>query len=139
MRKILERMRTPIVIPRWVLALKYFLFVLIGVTVFVSSSPSLDVTTWSGYTPFWSIAVMASSFAALIGSTREELEVLERWAVIALAALLIGYAAAPLQLVLAGDADRAAYSALAITLAVFPSAQAVRLILRTGRPHRAAR
>lgn len=134
-RKLVEwGKRSPIVIPRWVLTLQYLLFVLIGVTVYVASAPALDVTTWNGYTPFWSVAVMASAFVCVVGSITPRWEVLERWAVIALAALFIGYAFAPLQLVLAGDHDRAAYSALAITLSLLPGARAVMLIARTGRP-----
>lgn len=135
MRNLITRMRMPIEIPRWVLTLKYILFVFIGVTVFVTSSPSLDITTWDGYTPFWSIAVIVSSFASMVGSLSPTFEVLERWSVVTLSSLLIGYAAAPLKLVLEGDTDRAAYSVLALTLAVLPTARAAMLIHRTGRVH----
>lgn len=135
MRKLIKWGQSPIMIPRWVLTLKYFLFVLIGVTVYVASSPSLDITTWSGYTPFWSIAVMISAFLCLVGSATPNLEVLERWAVLVLSALLIGYAFAPVSLVLAGDSDKATYSVLALCLSLLPGARAVMLIHRTGRRH----
>lgn len=135
MRTLIKWSRSPITIPRWVLTLKYFLFILIGVTVYLASSPSLDVTTWSGYTPFWSIAVMISGFVCMLASATPKLEVLERWSVLLLTALLVGYAFAPIQLVLAGDSDRATYSVLAITLSLLPGARAAMLIHRTGRPH----
>ncbi|MDN4616398.1 hypothetical protein P5G50_18275 [Leifsonia sp. F6_8S_P_1B] len=135
MRKFITWGRSPILIPRWVLTLKYVMFVFVGVTVYVASSPSLDITTWEGYTPFWSIALIVASLTCIIGSASPRLEVMERWAVLVLFALLIGYAVAPVQLVLAGDTDRAAYSILAITLSLLPGARAAMLIHRTGRPH----
>ena len=135
MRKFITWSRSPIVIPRWVLTLKYFLFVCIGVTVYVASSPSLDITTWAGYTPFWSVALMVSGLICMIGSATPRLEVLERWAVLVLTALLVGYAFAPVTLVLAGDADRASYSVIAICLSLLPASRAVMLIHLAGRPH----
>ena len=135
MRKLISWSRSPIVIPRWVLTLKYFLFVCVGVTVYVASSPSLDITTWAGYTPFWSIALMTSGLLSMIGSTSPQLEVLERWSVLVLTALLVGYAFAPVSLVLAGDADRASYSVIAICLSLLPGSRAAMLIHRTGKPH----
>jgi len=121
-----------IVIPRWVLVVKYATFILIGITVYLASSPSLDITTSNGYTPLWSIAVTITASVSLIGSLRQRWERMEGWAVLCLAALLIGYAAAPLQLVVSGDHDRAAYSALALALSVLPSARAWMLIRRAG-------
>jgi hypothetical protein len=122
-------------IPRWVLVVKYFCFILVGLTVFAASSPSLDLTTIAGYTPIWGLAVILTGAGALIGSARPRLEPLERWSVLFLSALLLGYAAAPIQLVFGGDVDRAAYSVLALTLSLLPSARAWMLIRRTGQKH----
>ncbi len=132
MRKKLIRWREPVIIPRYILMVKYLCFVGVGVAVYVASSPSLDLTTGAGYTGLWGITVGLSSIGCLVGSMDVRLETVERWAVLVLAALLIGYACAPLQLVLSGDTNRLAYSTLAVTLAILPTARAVQLIRRVG-------
>jgi len=136
MRRIIDKWRlNTIIIPRWVLTLKYVFFMFVGLTVYIASSPSLDITAGSGYTPIWALCLIAAAAASTVGSISDRLEVLERWSVLLLSALLIGYAMAPISLVFAGDHDKAAYSVLAITLSLLPIARTAQLIRRTGTKH----
>lgn len=130
-----EHIRSPIVIPRWVLILKYALFVLMGLSVWWASAPAVDALTPDWYTPVWALGVTLSATVAVIGSARERWESLERLAAVALASLLIVYAVSPIVLVLEGDADRAAFSVVALVVCLMPAARAVQLIKRTGIRH----
>ena len=133
MKKHLRRWRQPLIIPRWILMLKYLCFIGLGGAVWSASSPSLDLTTGDGYTALWGIIVICSATLCFVGSMADRLEWMERWAVLLLSALLLGFAAAPIQLVLAGDHDRLAYSVIALTLSLLPTARAVMLIGRVGK------
>lgn len=129
-------MRTPVVIPRWVLTLKYGLFVLLGAVVWWASAPSVDDVTPDWYTPTWGICLAAAASAAFVGSLRVQWEMpIERWAVSLLASLMFVYALAPISLVIAGNADRASFSVVALVISILPTARAVQLLRRTGGPH----
>jgi hypothetical protein len=124
-----------IVIPRWVLVIKYCAFILIGVTVVITTSPSLNLTTASGYTPVWGGMLIGSAIICVVGSLRGLLEPIERWGVLMLSALLLGYAFAPLSLVFHGDTDKAVYSSIALTLCILPAVRAIQLIRQSGVQH----
>jgi hypothetical protein len=121
-----------LLIPRWFVTIMYALFIPIGVTVFLASSPSLDLTTGAGYTALWAMILGATGLCAAIASLSPTWEVLERWSALILSALLIGYAFAPIQLVIHGDTDKAAFSVISLVLAFPVVSQTIRLITRTG-------
>jgi FtsH-binding integral membrane protein len=129
----MQYLRTPLTVPRYVLTVKYALFIALGAAVGTASAPSsFEAITPDWYTPIWGALLALSALLALIGSLRESREALERWSVSAVASLLIGYAFAPIVLVLAGDSDRLAYSVVALTVAMVPVARAIQLLKRTG-------
>jgi hypothetical protein len=64
----------PIGIPRWAVSVKYFLFIAVGTLSYFVGQPSLDLTTFSGYTPIWSLFVGVGGFLGFIGSLKP------RWA-----------------------------------------------------------
>jgi hypothetical protein len=135
MRSISRWGLAPIVIPRWVLVLKYACFIILGAVIFAASSPSLVHLAGDFWTGLFGLCIAAAAAGALIGSTHPRLEALERWCVLALSGLLLGYAIAPVSLVLAGDLDRATYSTIAVTLSLLPASRAWMLIRRTGLNH----
>jgi len=122
----------PIVIPRWVLVAKYACFILLGGVIFAASSPTLQDVAGDFWTGLFGLCIATTAGGALIGSIRLRWEVLERWCVMVLSGLLLGYAIAPVSLVLAGDMDRATYSTIAVTLSLLPASRAWMLIRRTG-------
>lgn len=60
----------PIAVPRWALSLKYALFIVVGLVAFIVGVPTLDITTFYGYTPVWSGFVAIGGILAFIGSLR---------------------------------------------------------------------
>jgi hypothetical protein len=128
-------MRTPILIPRWVLALKYGLFILLGVAIWRTTSPSFVQVVGDWYTTAWSWCLIAGAVVALLGSLREKTEKVERVGASALACLLLAYAVAPLNLVLRGDPDRTATSVVALIVSLLPLARSLQLWI--GKGHRA--
>jgi hypothetical protein len=67
----------PIGIPRWAVSLKYFLFAIVGAVSYFVGQPSLDLTTFSGYTPVWSAFVCAGGLIGFFGSLRPRWAALE--------------------------------------------------------------
>lgn len=132
MRRISRWGLAPIVIPRWVLVLKYACFIILGAVIFAASSPALAHLAGDFWTALFGLCIAAAAAAALVGSTHARWEALEKWGVLALSGLLLGYAIAPVSLVLAGDLDRATYSTIAVTLSLLPASRAWMLIRRTG-------
>lgn len=130
-----DHMRTPILIPRWVLAIKYGLFILLGVAIWRTTSPSFVQVVGDWYTTAWSWCLIAGAVVALLGSLREKTEKIERIGASALACLLLAYAVAPLNLVLRGDPDRTAFSVVALIVSLLPLARSLQLWI--GKGHRA--
>jgi hypothetical protein len=75
-----QRMNSPIVIPRWVLTAKYAIFVILGALTFVRGLVTLDLTTPASYQPFWAGAVALGAVVALVGSIDPRGEKVEQWA-----------------------------------------------------------
>lgn len=131
----MDHLRAPLTVSRYVLTVKYALFALLGIAVGTATAPStFDAITPDWYTPVWGVVLTASSAVALVSSLKETRERAERWAVSLIACLLIGYAFAPIVFLLEGDLDRLAYSVVALTVAVVPTARAIQLLRRTGLP-----
>lgn len=129
----MEYLRAPLTVPRYVLTVKYAMFALLGIAVGTATAPtSFDAITPDWYTPVWGVALTASALVSVVASLKEEREPIERWSVSLIACLLIGYAFAPIALVLGGDTDRLAYSVVALTVAMVPTARAIQLLKRTG-------
>lgn len=128
----MKRVSATILVPRWVLTIWYCLFIPIGLTVFFASSPSLDLTTGGGYTALWAILLGLTGTLCAIGSLTPKMVVFERWTSLLLSALLLGYAFAPLQLVLHGDSDKAAFSVIALVLSFPTCLRNIQLLAKTG-------
>lgn len=123
----------PLVLPRWVLQVKYFGFIVFGAAVTWASSPTVEVVLGSE-TAVWAMAVSLSAIVCFWASFRESREPVERWSVVILASLMLVYALSPIAYVLAGDADRAAFSVIAFLLGGLPTARALMLLRWVGVP-----
>lgn len=126
-------LRSPLTVSRYVLTVKYALFIALGVAVATASAPSsFREITPDWYTPIWGVTLSLAAFLALLGSLKESREAMERWSVSTVACLLIGYAFAPIAFVLGGDTDRLAFSVVALTIAIVPVGRSVQLLKGTG-------
>jgi hypothetical protein len=125
----------PIIVPRWLLVLQYAFFMLLGVAIAVATHSTFSEVSPGSYTEVWAMGITASAAVAFIGSFHERWEAVERWAALTLCSLLIGYAIAPIELLLQGDSTRTAYSVLALMISLLPSTRVALLIKRTGLPH----
>lgn len=123
-----------VIIPRWVLAVLYISLAAVGVTVALASSPSLQQATSSAAaTTLWGAGMLCSAILSAVASRRKSWEPVEQWAAAFLAMLLVGFAAAPIQLVAQGDLDHIAYSTVALALAVMPTIRTWALLRDVGR------
>lgn len=123
-----ERQREPVVIPRWLLTVKYFVFILVGAAVLNASSPTFDLAYDEPLTVAWPILLILTSVVTFVGSFRAEWEgSLEKWGVSVIFILMAIYAFAPIHFVLMGDQNRLAYSTIAILVSLLPYARALQL------------
>lgn len=125
-----------VVIPRWLLTVKYGFLALLGVVVIFASQPSIEQLTDSdAWTTGWGYGVAGFALACLIGSVsaRKPYERIERVASVVLMSLFVIYALAPIYLVVVeGDLDRASLSVVALALSVVPFARMLTLLRSTG-------
>lgn len=127
--------RDPIVVPRWMLTVKYVGFVVLGAVSARAGAPSLERTTWDGYVAGWSMLLVAASLAAAIGSTRHKWEALEKWSGLCVASLMTAYAASAVYLALTDGPEaflRWAFAVVLTMVTMLPWVRAVSLLRRTG-------
>lgn len=121
----------PLILPRWVLQVKYAGFVVFAAAVVWASSPTVfDIL--GSETSLWAIGVGIAAAVSLPASRRPEWEPVERWSVSALACLMLIYALSPIAFVLAGDSDRAAFAVIAFMLGILPGFRAFQLLRGIG-------
>lgn len=118
----------PIQIPRWVLAVKYALFALLGYAVAAATAPSLAQVTSEWYSTIWGIAVAGFAVAAFVGSADKRTWVAEAIGCGGIVSLMAVYAISPIILIIEGDTDRLAYSVIAVSFMVLPAARLWQLL-----------
>lgn len=128
----MKKISNSIIVPRWLLTVKYGMIMLIGLSVFINTAPSLTEVTGASATAVWGMALAATSTACMITSITPKWEVAERWCVLVLSSLLLGYAFAPIQLVINGDMDKATYSIIALTISLVACSRTWQLLRKTG-------
>lgn len=123
----------PIVVPRWMLTLKYSLFVVLGAVAAFAGVPTLSLTTWDGYTIVWAVAGTVFAAVSAVASVRPAWEPVERWSALGLVAVLSVYAVGALILSLGdGDTARATFAIAVLITTLLPTSRAVQLLSRTG-------
>jgi hypothetical protein len=121
--------RNPIIVPRWLLTVKYLGFVILGILTLIGGIPSLQLFTFDGYTTFWAIAVITVGVGAAVGTFRGSWEGYEKWAVVILTGLLMTWSvAAIIRSVFEGDIERLAGSWAVFMLSMLPAARAIGLL-----------
>jgi hypothetical protein len=128
--------RPRVEMPRWFLGLLYAQFAVLGVVSAVRGVPTLDLTTFQGYTTFWGAGVAITAGASAVFAAREKWEKWERWTVTGLGSGIVGYAYGALTLVSSGtpqeSSARVAFSIVLIIIGTLLLGRALQLLLRTG-------
>lgn len=124
----------PLIVPRWVLAGIYVGFVILGGVAIAFGSPTLDLTTPSGYAAIWGCIAAVSAIGCFVGSIREAWEPLERWSLVVLMSVVIVYLVSALWLLFVdgGSLSRASFTVIVIMITALPATRAAYLLTRTG-------
>lgn len=128
-------MRSPIVIPRGILSVKYIMFILLGLSIYIASSPSVDEQTPDWFTPVWGLSIAAPAVVAAFASFSERWETAEFWALVLLVPCIISYPIAAVSSVVNGDTDRLAFSVAALLIALLPTGRWLMLLPNVGKRH----
>jgi hypothetical protein len=127
--------RPPVVVPRWLLTLKYSGFIAIGIAGAWAGSPVLTEATSEAYTARWGLVLAVSAVIAAIASLRKSWEVIERWSSLILVAVLSIYTWTAFQIgVIEGDSTRTTLAAVLATLTMLPAARAFGLLMKARWP-----
>jgi hypothetical protein len=128
--------RPRVEMPRWFLTLLYAEFAVLGVVSAIRGVPTLDLTTFQGYTLFWGAGVALTAGLSALFSTRKPWEKWERWSVSALASGILGYAYGAVTLVTSGtpaeSSARIAFSIVLIIVGTVLAGRALQLLSRIG-------
>jgi hypothetical protein len=129
--------RPRVEVPRWFLTVLYAEFAILGVVSAVRGVPTLDLTTFQGYTTFWGAGVALAAGLSAVFSLRSVWEKWERWSVLVLAGLVVGYAWGAITLVTSGtpaeSSARIAFCIVLIIIGTLLTGRALQLLLRIGR------
>lgn len=125
---------SPVIVLRVALVMTYIAYVYASVIAFLAGVPVFTLTTPEGYTSAWAILLGFSAVMAAVGSTTDRWQKLEKWATLALSALLLGYIGG-LNLVgfVEGDLDRQFVGAMAFIAGILPITRFVYLAAQSGK------
>lgn len=133
MKRIHDWATAILVIPRWLLTVKYALFAVYGVVAAIAGAPSLYAIAGETYAFYWAIALTISALFATGASLNEtkRSEAVEKWSAVAVVALMSANLFGAISLVSVGDLSRAAFSVLILLVTLLPAARAAALIVAT--------
>lgn len=124
----------PVIVLRIALVATYLLYVYASVIAFIAGVPIFDLTTPAGYTAVWAVLLGGASVVSAVGSTSDRWQKLEKWATLALSALLLAYIGG-LNIVgfLQQDLDRQFIGAIALIAGLVPMVRFVYLAAQSGK------
>lgn len=134
-KKILHWSKTPIIVPRWMLFLKYVGFVVLGVLSAIAGGlRTLNTVTTDVYPTVWSFGVILFGAIAAVGALREKWEChIEKWASLILFGFLLSWAVGSIFIALGeGDVNRATGAFAILLLSMLPGVRAFSLLSQWG-------
>jgi FtsH-binding integral membrane protein len=135
-RAVREWATAPIVIPRWMLQLKYVLFSIFGLVSAWLGAPSLDMAAGRGYVTVWGAALTIAGILALVGASADRLEPLERLGVILVGGLTSAYTGSVYAIIASDPAQVEVRAALAVAMTIvllLPTVRGAGLIIRHAK------
>lgn len=124
--------REPVILPRETLLVKYLLLAGFGVAAFIVGTPSLNLTTPSGYEPVWAGAIVLTASLSFIGCILGR-DKIEMWATLGLWSSMLVYVGSILTLAAQGVGERQALAIVLSSVLVLPFARWVWLILNARK------
>lgn len=127
--------KTPIIVPRWLLTMKYAGFIILGILSALSGGlRTLNTVAVDIYPTVWSFGVIAVGAAALVGSLKEKWEChVEKWAGLVLFGLLLSWAFASMIIAFnEGDLARATGAFAILLLSMLPGVRSFSLLSQHG-------
>lgn len=125
--------REPVIVPRWMLTMKYLGFVVLGILSSLGGIPTIAHATFDSFTTYMSIGLVVVSVVGVASSFRRDWEWVEKWAALSIAAFLATWSVAAIW---AGFADldlgRAAGAFAVLLLAMLPASRSFGLMTRAG-------
>lgn len=115
---------SPVSFPRWMLSLKYLLFVILGLTGLTAGLPTLSIATPAWYEHVWGLGLVLSAGVATVSSLQPKWECVERWAAVGVVGLLASYWFSAFILFLSGDSGRGSFSVLLFIVTMLPLVRA---------------
>lgn len=132
-RRLEDWSRDPIHVPRWMLTLKYFAFVILGVLAVIGGIPTLNSLTFDAFTTGWSGGLVIAAAIAAVASFQKHWEGLEKWAALVVTALLVTWAiAAMVRAVGEGDVGRMAGAFSILVMSMLPAVRVLGLMKTAG-------
>lgn len=125
--------KEPIVVPRWMLTVKYLAFAILGALSIYGGIPSLSQATFDTFTVYWGAALVLASASAAVASFRREWEEWEKWTSLILFALLSSWSVAAIwRAASEGDITRVAGSFAVLIISMLPGTRALGLMRVAG-------
>lgn len=126
-------MKSPILVPRWMLTTKYVFFAVLGLLSAIGGIETLNILTFEGYTTYWSALLVPAAMIAAWGSMSEDRDRVEKWGAVVVTALLGSWSiAAIIRAVAEGDLGRSAGALTVLIMTLLPATRAVWLLRRAG-------
>jgi hypothetical protein len=127
---------SPVIVLRIALFMTYIAYVYASVIAFIAGVPIFDLTSPPGYTSIWAVLLGASAVFSAVGSIADRWQKTEKWATLALSALLLAYIGG---LNLMGwaeyDLTRQFVGAIAFIAGILPMTRFVYLAAQSGKRH----
>jgi peptidoglycan/LPS O-acetylase OafA/YrhL len=141
MRHLHALVNSPILIPRWLVALTNALFVVLGVALIVAGSPSVDLSTPHGYLLPYGALMTGFAVLALFGSAMnkpwaETIETIGSLGVFCLLTVFVASTGGP---ALKGDANRAALAVVVLICSILAAWRGFSLLFAAIRIRAASR
>lgn len=127
---------SPVIVLRVALVIVYLGYIYCAVIAFIAGIPVFTLVAWEGYTSIWAALLAPSAVVSAIGALTERWERVEKFASLALSALLLGYVGG-LNLVgwVEGDLNRQFGGGIAFIAMVLPATRFAYLAAQTGKRH----
>lgn len=125
---------SPVIVLRVALVATYLMYVYASVIAFVAGVPIFNITTPQGYASIWAGVLGVSALVSAIGSLTDRWQKVEKWASLALSAMVLGYVGG-LNLMgwLSGDLNRQFVGAIALIAGILPFTRFVYLAAQSGK------
>ena len=125
--------KDPILVPRWLITLKYLAFAILGALSVIGGIPTLALATFESFTTYWSAGLIVAAVIAAVASLERRWEEAEKWSGLVVFALLASWSVAAIwRAASEGDVDRMAGAFAVLIISGLPGARVLGLMRGAG-------